>query len=151
MVSPTISSHELQPPDIGLISYTGDNIEVYGYVCVNVTSMGINYRLPLYIANTNRHPLLGREWLYTLPFDWNKVIRSESTVASYVQATALNTLKSKYPRDSNANTTGKITGKQARFYLKPNVKPHGIQTFANTTQKSVDESKFTTHRKSITN
>lgn len=137
--------NELHTSDIGLVSYTKNDIGVYGYVYVDVSSKGNDYKLPLYIVKSDRHPLLGREWLLKLPLDWNKVIRCEHTVAAIDQATALNTLKSKYPRVFDTSTMGKITGLQARIHLKPDAKPVFMKarkvpfSLLNAVDKSIDD------------
>lgn len=138
-----INWNEINSPDINLISYTDDDIKVYGYVYVSVSSKGSDYNLPLYIVSSRRHPLLGREWLINLPLDWNKVFRNQNKhiVASIDQSTAVNTLKLKYPRVFDTSTMGKITGIQARIHLKPDAKPIFVKNrrVAFSMQKAVEK------------
>ena len=52
--------------DIELTSYCGNSIECVGYVLVKVKIADSLVPLKLYIVNSDRKPLCGREWLNEL-------------------------------------------------------------------------------------
>lgn len=117
----------LERTNVELVSYCGNRIEVYGYVNAEVEYKGRTSKLRLFVVNTKKHPLLGREWMRELHYDWNKVIRnSENTINTIAVRTplsgAVKDLLEKYPRvfEDSAGTMKNI---QATLSLKPNTKP----------------------------
>lgn len=71
-----LNDAQLEQTSVELVSYCGNRIEVCGYVNVEVEYKGRTSILRLFVVNTKKHPLLGREWMRELHFDWNKVIRN---------------------------------------------------------------------------
>ncbi|XP_058816755.1 uncharacterized protein K02A2.6-like [Topomyia yanbarensis] len=123
------SKARLRVCDTNLISYCNNSIDVLGIIDARVESDDKIITLPLYVVNSDKHPLLGREWLKVLSVDWNKVLRGPSAVntiaaaaASISTAAALEEVLAKYPRVFD-NSIGKISSVQANLPLKSNVRP----------------------------
>ncbi|XP_058817327.1 uncharacterized protein K02A2.6-like [Topomyia yanbarensis] len=123
------SKARLRVCDTNLISYCNNSIDVLGIIDARVESDDKIITLPLYVVNSDKHPLLGREWLKVLSVDWNKVLRGPSAVntiaaatASISTAAALEKVLAKYPRVFD-NSIGKISSVQANLPLKSNVRP----------------------------
>lgn len=57
---------EIKHSEISLTSFCNTQIRIHGYATVDVTYKNASCRLNLYIANTNKMPLLGREWIRQL-------------------------------------------------------------------------------------
>ncbi|XP_062704544.1 uncharacterized protein K02A2.6-like [Aedes albopictus] len=116
--------------DVELISYCGGKIEVCGYVKAEVKHNGQTAAMRLFVVNTERHPLLGREWIRELNVDWNSVIRNpESCVGAIAVrnsskglSTAVGDLIESFPRVFDSSV-GTIRGVNATLHLKPNSKP----------------------------
>ncbi|XP_058816012.1 uncharacterized protein K02A2.6-like [Topomyia yanbarensis] len=68
----------LRPTDIELRSYCGNKIRVYGIVDAEVAYNGQSNQLCLFVVDTKRHPLLGREWMRALQLDWNDIMCFDS-------------------------------------------------------------------------
>lgn len=116
--------------DVELISYCGNKIDVCGYVKTKVQHNGCLNSLRLFVVNSKRHPLLGREWMRELNVDWNEIIRKP---LSCVGAIALHTsskplsgtvgdLIESFPRVFDSSV-GTIKGVKAALHFKPNSKP----------------------------
>lgn len=122
---------KLHSSDTKLVSYCGAEITVLGYfgVCVN---SGIESRdLKLYVVESKRKPLLGREWLRELKFDWNKILNEKQNAQFVSSIKQLHTtriserieqLKQKYSTVFE-KSMGRIEGVQARIRLQPNAEP----------------------------
>ncbi|XP_053698952.1 uncharacterized protein K02A2.6-like [Sabethes cyaneus] len=118
---------QLSKTKIELASYCGSKIKVHGYVNVNVKYREHTCILRLFVVDTNRHPLLGREWMRKLHFDWNEIIRnSDSTVNAIALRTPVsvevNDLIRRFPKVFETSV-GLIRGIHASLNLKPNNKP----------------------------
>lgn len=118
---------QLSKTNMELASYCGSRIKVHGYVNVNVKYREHSCILRLFVVDTNRHPLLGREWMRELHVDWNQIIRSsESTVNTITLCTPVSAEVSKlihrFPKVFDTSV-GLIDGIRARLNLKPNSKP----------------------------
>lgn len=59
-----------------LVSYCGAKINVLGKTLVDVISDGDLFTLPLYVVESVKHPLLGREWLLQMRCDLNRVFNA---------------------------------------------------------------------------
>ena len=74
LVSETIFNQfwkrELQPSQVRLTAYSGDEIPVVGSteVCVNYVAT-----LPLLVVKGEGHSLLGRNWLQEIRLDWQSI------------------------------------------------------------------------------
>lgn len=137
-------SIEIENSDLQLVSYCNQKINVFGFISVDVASSEAtkpHLPLKLYIVDSTRHPLLGREWINLLKIDWNKIlsVRPANTVAtsdttlnvdtppttsnnSATLTAAVEKLRMKYANVFE-NSMGKIKDIQARIHLKDNVKP----------------------------
>lgn len=119
---------KLNSTNTKLVSYCGTQIQVLGFIVVRVNS-GIQCRdLKLYVVQSNRKPLLGREWLRELKLNWNEIFsnsQSEKTVASIQQHQTLNNIEKLKAKYSNVfeKSMGKIQNVQAHIRLKSNVQP----------------------------
>nr|XP_029723943.1 uncharacterized protein K02A2.6-like [Aedes albopictus] len=117
----------LRNSDVNLVSYCNTDIRVKGVLDADVEFNGSKSRLPLYVVDSGKHPLLGREWLKVLAVDWNSVLRNTSTVHSInppaaSPSVALNELFQTYGKVFE-DSIGKISSVQARLTLKPNATP----------------------------
>lgn len=103
-------------------SYCGSPIKVLGILKVMVKSHGKSFQLPMYVVESNRSPLLGREWLQKLKIDWNKFIYNCNSITPVVMKTTKESFMQKYPSVFD-KSIGKIEGIQAHLTLKENAKP----------------------------
>lgn len=72
------SAPELQPCDVKLRSYTGEEIPVKGTITVSVQHGEQRQELPLLVVRGGGPSLLGRDWLDKLPLDWREIFRMQS-------------------------------------------------------------------------
>ncbi|XP_055614238.1 uncharacterized protein K02A2.6-like [Uranotaenia lowii] len=118
----------LHPTDMRLVSYCDTNVRLLGKIFVKINSDGDELTLPLHVADSNRHPLLGRDWLVELNLDFNRVfkpgVHSISFCTGFEPSTvsALKTLLERYSRVFNEHV-GKISGVQASLNLRAEAKP----------------------------
>lgn len=117
---------QLQPTDRRLSSYCGTEIAVHGQMEVKVSSGRDEKRLKLYVVESTKPPLLGRDWLRCLKLNWPEIISAREAVHS-IQAPDNTPTQLKGILDSHSNvfedSMGKIEGVQARLPLKPNAQP----------------------------
>lgn len=117
----------LHESNIELRSYCGSKIEVYGTVSANVAYHGENNNLRLFVVETSRHPLLGREWMRSLRLDWNEVMSKYDTTVDKVELRSPKTsvLKGLIDEFSSVfdDSLGKITGVEASLSLKQGCTP----------------------------
>ncbi|XP_058826789.1 uncharacterized protein K02A2.6-like [Topomyia yanbarensis] len=109
---------------VSLIS-AADKKYHFPHLALNSTSTQLECRLPLHVADSKRHPLLGRDWLLQLNLDFNRVFKPITTgFQSFEQqtVTALKDLLAKYSSVFDGNV-GKISGVQASFNLRADSKP----------------------------
>lgn len=123
----------LHPSDTKLVSYCGTEINVIGYFVVCVNS-GVERRdLKLYVVESKRKPLLGREWLRQLKLNWNEILNNQQNarIVSSIKQQQTHTqqdskrieqLKQKYSTVFE-KSMGKIEGVQARVRLQPDAEP----------------------------
>nr|CAI5835249.1 unnamed protein product [Callosobruchus analis] len=114
---------ELQNTEIKLITYSKQMLDVIGFTPVTVKYGTITKNLNLYIINSNKQPLLGREWIRQLNITLDQV--STVTVA-HSEDTHINKLFNKYSVLFKKDM-GKITGLQATLKLKENIQPFFIK------------------------
>ncbi|XP_062538906.1 uncharacterized protein K02A2.6-like [Armigeres subalbatus] len=110
-----------------LVSYCGTSIEVLGIIDTRVQYGGGKVTLPLYVVQSEKHPLLGREWLNTIPIDWNTVFHNRGAVNAISNATpsrtaALKQILERFPKVFD-DSIGKICSVQASLPLKKNARP----------------------------
>lgn len=67
---------KLVPTSDHLVSYCGATINVLGRSMVDVDSDGDLFTLPLYVVESAKHPLLGREWLLQMRCDLNRMLNA---------------------------------------------------------------------------
>lgn len=107
-----------------LACYCDSNINVQGFFYAEVEYHGARKVLPLFVMDSTKHPLLGREWLKALAVDWNSALQL-SSVSSIIPANnsaMLEQLRAKYA-DVFEDSIGRFSSVQANIRLKPNVKP----------------------------
>nr|XP_029709454.1 uncharacterized protein K02A2.6-like [Aedes albopictus] len=116
----------LDPPDMSLVSYSGNTIKLRGMCTVSVQYAGKVHRLLLYVADNRKHPLLGRSWMKVLRLDVSKFYDEvHSVVDNSVKCTTDESVKKLIARYSSvcADSMGKIIGLTAKLRLKPNAHP----------------------------
>ncbi|XP_053691677.1 uncharacterized protein K02A2.6-like [Sabethes cyaneus] len=119
---------DILPTTTRLVSYCENDIGILGKMIVNVDANGEEFTLPLYVAESNRHPLLGRDWLLALNLDLNRVFRPGTHSVSYCSgsdkstACALNDLLKKFSHVFDERV-GKISGVQASLSVRNGTKP----------------------------
>ncbi len=62
---------ELEPTEIVLRTYSGENIDIKGVIMVTVIHNSQSATLPLVVVKGNGPTLLGRNWLSELCLDWH--------------------------------------------------------------------------------
>ncbi|XP_062715667.1 uncharacterized protein K02A2.6-like [Aedes albopictus] len=118
----------LRKCDTDLVSYCNTSIDVLGILDASVEFGGNGMKLPLYVVNSGKHPLLGREWLKVMSVDWNCVFQGPSVVntiaatASPGRDAALKALLERYPKVFDSSI-GRISNVQANLPLKKNARP----------------------------
>nr|XP_029714444.1 uncharacterized protein K02A2.6-like [Aedes albopictus] len=129
---------KLRQCDTNLVSYCNTNIDVLGIMDARVEYDGQNSQLPLYIVNSEKHPLIGREWLSRLSVDWNVLLRKDYSVNEIRGSTsgsncgasnnaadtaaAVKEVLQKFPRVFE-DSIGKISRVQANLPLKSDARP----------------------------
>lgn len=112
-----------------MIGYGGNPIKIYGYILVKVSTSKASAELPLYVVESDKHPLLGREWLNQISLDWNAVLKVHcNTVEVPLSTNVHNTTKSieillQKHSALFREEIGKIEGMKARLTLKANARP----------------------------
>lgn len=131
---------QLQSNDTGLQSYCHTSIDVLGFIYVHVKTPIPSPAVKLYIVRSDRKPLLGREWLRQLHFDWLEIFKqliypSESThtsthtvqqlhtTSSFNLQSKLNELVQRFAKVFDTASAGKIVGTQARLHMKADSTP----------------------------
>nr|XP_029730116.1 uncharacterized protein LOC115267334 [Aedes albopictus] len=119
---------DILPTTTRLVSYCDNDIGVLGKIMVNVVANGEELTLPLHVAESSRHPLLGRDWLLAMNLDFNRVFRPGTHSVSYCggkdqsTASALNALLDKFSHIFDERV-GKIEGVQASLTVRKDTKP----------------------------
>nr|XP_029713287.1 uncharacterized protein K02A2.6-like [Aedes albopictus] len=119
---------DILPTTTRLVSYCDNDIGVLGKIMVNVVANGEELTLPLHVAESSRHPLLGRDWLLAMNLDFNRVLRPGTHSVSYCggkdqsTASALNALLDKFSHIFDERV-GKIEGVQASLTVRKDTKP----------------------------
>lgn len=119
---------DILPTTTRLVSYCDNDIGVLGKMMVNVVANGEELTLPLHVAESSRHPLLGRDWLLALNLDFNRVFRPGTHSVSYCSGTdqstasALKDLLNKFSHVFDERI-GKISGVQASLNVRSDTKP----------------------------
>ncbi|XP_055589292.1 uncharacterized protein K02A2.6-like [Uranotaenia lowii] len=122
----------LHPADLRLVSYCDNEISILGKIFVNVVANGDETLLPLHVADSSRHPLVGRNWLRDLNIDFNRIFKpgthsmSHCSLVPEVTTTALKNILHKYPNVFN-DRIGHISGVRATLTIRDNTKPMYIK------------------------
>ncbi|XP_055622179.1 uncharacterized protein K02A2.6-like [Toxorhynchites rutilus septentrionalis] len=117
----------LNETKVELRSYCGSKIKVFGTIDVDVACNGKIQVLRLFVVDSKRQPLLGREWMRALQFNWNDVMKNylssvnKITLRTPLSGTVRNVLE-EFPSVFD-DSIGEITKVQASLTLKPNSKP----------------------------
>ncbi|KAK9731013.1 hypothetical protein QE152_g14024 [Popillia japonica] len=85
------SNLQLQKTHINLGTYSKQALHVAGFAQVQVTYGDITKKLNLYVVNTEKQPLLGREWIHQLHINF-----STSDIAHISTNTQLESILQKY-------------------------------------------------------
>lgn len=113
---------KLESSAIQLVTYCGTALQVLGTVLVRVQYNNKLHKLNLYIINTNRNPLFGREWIRLINLDLSKLVSMNvSPINAIIHSnnTDVNEVLSKY-QPLFEKRVEKIKGIQVRLRLKPN-------------------------------
>ena len=97
-----------------ITTYTGEVINVHGYVDVNIMYKGKRAKLPLVVVGGNGPSLLGRNWLAAIRLDWRNIC--------HVQSTNIDDLLAKFPQVFE-NGLSKYTGPPVKLFIDGHAKP----------------------------
>ncbi|XP_075159734.1 uncharacterized protein K02A2.6 isoform X1 [Haematobia irritans] len=116
--------------DTSLYSYCNTPLDCVGYIQVMVVGSKDVSAAKLYIVKSQRNPLLGREWLRTVPLDWADILKGKiQSGKAFVNNMCISELNSKVKdlikkfSKVFSSTMGRITGYQARLPLTPGAVP----------------------------
>jgi len=98
-----------------LKSYSGDQLELLGQICVPVKYDTQTATLPLVVAKGNKVPLLGRNWLEHIKLNWSEIFAVH-------QSNPVKDLILKYAKLFE-DGEGRITNVKAHITLKEQAKP----------------------------
>ncbi|XP_058128391.1 uncharacterized protein K02A2.6-like [Anopheles ziemanni] len=116
---------QLRESGTSLVSYCNTPIVVRGILDVEVQLADKTMLLPLYVTKSNKHPLVGREWLVQMEIDWQRLVaESVNTVEPDVNhhATDCKAVLERYPKVFEASI-GRISNMQAHLRLRENTRP----------------------------
>lgn len=71
---------KLEETNITLTTFTGEKLNPMGTCNVLVHYKGLSYRLPLLVVQRGTQPLLGRNWLKSIPLNWAEVQNSINVI-----------------------------------------------------------------------
>ena len=108
------SSNLLQPSDIRLKTYTGENLPVFGQFNPTVGYQKQEIPQLLVVAGENGPSLLGRNWLSSMRLDWCSILNLSDN--------KLSPLLEKYSKVFSEGL-GTLKGFQAKLFIKDNAKP----------------------------
>ncbi|XP_055590350.1 uncharacterized protein K02A2.6-like [Uranotaenia lowii] len=116
--------YKLSDSALNLMSYCNTDIRVHGCFEAVVEFEDKKSVLPLFVVDSSKHPLLGREWLRKLHIDWNNLL-CPATVNTVTPATTTSALDQLFKKYSSVfeDSIGRISSVQANLHLKPNAKP----------------------------
>lgn len=100
-------------------------LKVVGFLQVEAKIDHRKERLQLYVVDSNRHALLGREWIRELKLDLNTFLMSDVSALNLTTDTSNPKLHSLIRKYSTVfgNSAGKITGISAAINLKTDARP----------------------------
>jgi hypothetical protein len=96
-----------------LSTYTGEEVEIFGQIEVNVKYEHQNVSLPLLIVRGNGPALMGRDWLQCIKLQWPKLLHLNSE---------LGTLLEKYD-EVFSNEAGSLKDVAIKIHVKHNTTP----------------------------
>jgi transposase InsO family protein len=108
-------SHQLQPYDISLTSYTGQALVVLGKIDVTVRYSAQEATLPLIVVKGQGASLFGRNWLKVIKIDWPNINALCST-------SSMATLRSKYIKVFSTQV-GTLKGTSAKLMVDTSATP----------------------------
>ena len=120
-VASIFDSSELQPTNIVLKTYTGEQIPVKGTIVVNVKyGQQIHKQIKLLIVSGAGPCLMGRDWLRVVRLDWQKIGKVSATSASIESRIAA--LQEQY-QEVFSETLGTISPFQAKLSVTLDAQP----------------------------
>lgn len=114
-------STELRESDIQLATYTGESLNVCGYLPVVVKYESQSHSLKLYVVNSGHSTLLGRDWLQKIKLNW-KNIKFIQSIKAQQPVGNLNQLKNEFVHLFD-DKLGKLVDFQAKLQIKDNAAP----------------------------
>ena len=123
-VAALLPSSELQPSDVVLKTYTGEQIPVKGMLSVTVTyGQQTHSDLKLLVVQGSGPTLMGRDWLRVIRLDWRNIAKVTLSVPSSGDlASQVSALQDRY-QEVFTGSLGTITPFLANLSVSPDAKP----------------------------
>ena len=116
---------QLRPTARRLSQYDGSPLKIIGEMSVTVGHKGQVIEDSILVVDVkSRYPLLGRDWMFKIRFDWNEIFYGQSGkgCAHAVQEVSLSALQSKY-QELFSEGLGEVRGMTAQVELEPGAQP----------------------------
>ena len=114
---PIQDAPSIQPTDAKLHTYTGEKLDVFGAIDVDMAYKNKSVRLNLVIVSVDGPSLMGRDWLQHDRLDWAQLHKVDT------EQSKLEEMLSKHSNLFQPSL-GKINGTTAKIYLKQGAKPN---------------------------
>ena len=123
-VAALLSSAELQPTNIVLKTYTGEQIPVKGVLSVTVKYGQQSHRnLKLLVIQGSGPSLMGRDWLKVVRLDWRTITKVTSSVPTSANLPSqITALQDRY-QEVFSDTLGTISPFQAKLSVTKDAQP----------------------------
>ena len=116
---------QLCPTDKRLSQYDGSPLKILGEMPVTVEYKGQRMEDSVLVVDVeSRYPLLGRDWMFKVRFDWNEIVygQMEKGDEHAVHDMSLSTLQNKY-QGLFSEGLGEVRGMSAQVKLEPGAQP----------------------------
>ena len=116
---------QLCPTDKRLSQYDGSPLKILGEMPVTVEYRGQRMEDSVLVVDVeSRYPLLGRDWMFKVRFDWNEIFygQMEKGDEHAVHDMSLSTLQNKY-QELFSEGLGEVRGMSAQVKLEPGAQP----------------------------
>ena len=118
-------SSQLCPTDKRLSQYDGSPLKILGEMPVTVGYKGQVMEDSVLVVDVgSRYPLLGRDWMFKVRFDWNEIFygQTEKGNARSVHEVSLSAFQNKY-QELFSEGLGEVRGMSAQVDLEPGTQP----------------------------
>jgi nucleoside-triphosphatase THEP1 len=109
----------LQSSELRLSTFTGEPLQVCGFIAVTVQYNNQRYNMKLHVVSQGNTALFGRDWLQEIRLDWNQIHQIKTCETAPGSLTQITNRYSRLFSDE----LGKLSNFQAKLYLKDNVAP----------------------------